>query len=82
VHWLAEWWSSTYRPVSRCTRNELAIRSFFVRAWTAGSCRASQRTFGPTAWLVSGDPPRARISSAPSSWSSSAISALARVSTP
>jgi len=33
-HWLAEWWSTTYRPVSRCTRKDDAISSIRVRTQT------------------------------------------------
>ncbi len=81
-HWLAEWWSSTYSPVRRCTRNELAMRKRSVACQTSGSWRCSHRHFGPTAWLDNGVPPRARMASAPSSSVSFSISRVARVSTP
>ena len=51
-------------------------------AKTAGSWRASQSSFGPTAWVVRGEPPLARIDSAPKRSVNSTISASARVSTP
>jgi len=53
-----------------------------VASQTSGSWRCSHRHLGPTAWLDSGVPPRATIASAPISSVSSAISRVARVSTP
>jgi len=57
-HWLAEWWSSTYSPVSLWTMNELAMKKRRVRAHTSGSLRRSQASLGPTAWEDRSEPPR------------------------
>ena len=62
--------------------NELAMNHRRVAAQTSGSWRASQAIFGPTAWLVSGEPQRSRMRSAPKRSVSSSISRAARVSTP
>lgn len=58
------------------------MRKSRVESHVSGSWRCSHRHFGPTAWLDSGVPARSRMRSAPSSPSSSSISAVARVSTP
>lgn len=53
-----------------------------ARSVIAESCSAIHASFGPTAWLDSADPQRARIASSPNSWLSRSICAPARVSTP
>ena len=51
-------------------------------AKTAGSCRASYSSFGPTAWVVSGEPPLKKTDPSPRCSVSSTISLPTRVSTP
>ena len=58
------------------------MNSRSARANTSGSFSATQRSFGPTAWVVSAEPQRSRISCSPSSWVSASIWRVARVSTP
>ena len=36
-----------------------------VRSHTSGSLRCSHSSLGPIAWLVSSEPPRAKIASSP-----------------
>ena len=72
----------TYSPVSRSTRNELALNQRRVRAQVSGSCRCSHSSFGPAACDDRADPARARMLAPPSRSVSSAASAVARVSIP
>ncbi len=81
-HWLAVWWSSTYRPVSFPTRNELVLNQRAVRAHSSGSWRCSHSSLGPTACDDSAEPERSRMRSAPSCAVRTSISAVARVSIP
>jgi hypothetical protein len=50
----------TYSPVSRPTTHELALYQPTVGSHTSGSWRWSRSSFGPIAWLVNGEPARAR----------------------
>ena len=53
-----------------------------ARAYTSGSCSATQAIFGPADCEVSTAPQCATISSWPSTWVSRRICSSARVSTP
>ena len=81
-HWLAEWWSRTYAPVSRWASQELGMKNRRTRANVSGSVSAIHSSLGPAAWVESAEPPRSRIFRAPSSFSRRAIWAVARESTP
>ena len=72
----------TCSPVSLATRKDWHVWNIAAAAKTSGRSSLSQATLGPADCDVRALPVRSRMAAAPSSSSSWAICALARVSMP
>jgi len=74
--------SSTYSPVQAMHEKRARSEETPRGAQHLGLVAGQPGELRSTAWVVSGEPQRARMAAGPSRWSSSSISATARVSMP